>query len=238
MEKLSILGLVLLCFGIPLSAFSFFVFLNTGLTAFGLACVILGGTMVLTPWSPVPEPSVKGMMEGSCLNIEALLEEFDAVEKAIYLPPSENKVYSYVSLSSNPGDLDLKKIISAPRRVITDSGGHPGLFIFSPGGELVRKSGIEPDMGLEAALSLILVDFVELVDSVEFSEENGKIEVRLRNPQLDTEFPTYKKILGSIPTSVAGCVIAFSLDLPIKFTGERREGNEIIAKFKVVSESG
>lgn len=238
MEKLSILGLGLLCFGAPVSIFSFCVFSNTGLTAFGLACVILGGTMILTPWNPIPEPSIKGMLEGSCLNIEALLEEFDAEEKAFYLPPSGDRIYSYVPLSSNPDSVDLNEVFSAPKRVITDSGGAPGLFVFPPGAELVRNSGIGFDMGLEAALSFILMDFVEIVDSVEVVEDNGQIEVRLRNPQLDTDFPIHRSVLGSIPTSIAGCVIAFSLDSPVKFAAERRHKNEIIARFEVVSESG
>lgn len=238
MEKLTISGLVLLCFGIPLSAFSFFVFSNTGLTAFGLALIIIGGSMLLTPWSPVPAPPIKGMLEGSCLNIEALLEEFNAEEKAIYLPPSEGRIYSYVPLNSNSGDLDLKEIMSAARRVITDSGGNPGLFIFPPGAELVKKSGIGSEMGLEAALSFVMVDFVEIVDSVETIEEGDEIEVRFKNPQLDTEFPLYRKVLGSIPTSVAGSVMALSIGSPIRFKEEKVKEKEITARFKVVSESG
>lgn len=235
MEKLSILGLIFLGFGVPLTIFSFFVFSNTGLVAFGLACMILGGTMVLTPWNPVPEPPIKGMLEASCVNIEALLEEFDAEERAIYLPPSNGRTYSYVPLSS--GDLDLEEILSTPRRVITESGGSTGLFIFPPGGELARKAGIGADMGLEAALSFVMVDFVEIAESVDVVEEDGMIEVRLGNPQLDTDFSIYKKVLGSIPASIAGCVTAFTLDRPVRFTDERAEGEEIIARFEVVSES-
>lgn len=238
MEKLSVLGLIFLSLGIPLTIFSFFLFSNTGLTAFGLACIILGGTMVLTPWNPIPEPSIKGMLEGSCLNIEVLLEEFDAEEGAIYLPPSENRVYSYVPLSSNPDTPDLDRILSAPRRVITDSGGSPGLFVFPPGSELIRNSGIDADMGLEAALSFVLNDFVEVVDSVVTTREGNEIEVRLGNPQIATDFTTYRRVLGSIPTSIAGSVIAFALNSPVKFSGEVREGDEIKASFRVVSESG
>ena len=194
--------------------------------------------MVLTPWNPVPEPSVKGMLEGSCLNVEALLEEFEAEEKAVYLPPSEDRTYSYIPLSSNSGNLDLEKVTSAPRRIITDSGGSPGLFVFPPGAELIRNSGIDRSMGLEAALSFVLVDFVEVVDSVEVLREMDEIEVRLRDPKLNTDFTTYRRVLGSIPTSIAGSILAYSIDSPVRFTGERREEKETIARFRVVSESG
>lgn len=238
MDKLSFFGLAITCFGIPITIVSFAVFSHTGLFAFGLACTILGGTILLTPWNPIPEPPVKGMMEGSCLNIEALLEEFNAEEKAIYLPPEEGGVYSYSPLASNPEPSSLKDVMKAPRRIVTDAGGGPGLLIFPPGSELIKHSGIDQDVGLEAALDYVLVDFVELVESLQVIDRGEVIEIVLNNPRIDTEFSRFRRVLGSLPVSVAGSVIAFSLNSPVKFEGEDFEESEITARFRVVFDSG
>jgi len=228
-------GLAMAFFGVPFTAFSYLVLLSVPLTALGLACVILGATIVLTPSSPVPKKAIRAMVEGSCVNVEALLEEFNATEKAFYLPPREGRVYALVPLRSNPHLPDADKVMKAPLRVITQVGGSPGLLVFPPGSELIRLSGLSSGGGLEDALRHVLVDFVEAVESVKAVREDDRVVVDLEKPRVGTDFPNYGRVLGSLATSIAGCVLAFCLEVPVLFNEERAEGKKVRAVFRVIS---
>ncbi len=238
MERISWFGVALISFGIPLMTFSFFVFSRTGITAFGLACAIMGGVLVLTPWSPVPEPPVKSMVEGSCVNVEALLEEADARGRAVYLPPNEGQVYAFVPIESDPEFSDFADLATAPKRIVTEIAGVPGLTVFPPGSEIVRSSSLGREMGLEAALHHVMVDFIEAVEGVQALREGDEIRVRFSNPQIDTDHPRFRKSLGSLPVSLAASVISHALNSPVRIVEERPHDDEIEAVFEVMSENG
>lgn len=228
-------GLALALFGIPFAAFSHWILSNVPLTALGLACIILGATIMCTPSSPVPKQATRMMVEGSCVNIEALLEEFNATEKALYLPPREGRVYALVPLKSNPRLLDADEARRAPIRVITRAGDGLGLLIFPPGSELVRLSGITADSSLEDALSQVLVDLVEAVESVRAVREGDTIIVDLVGPRLRTDFQRFRRVFGSLEASIAGCVLASCLEAQILFEEERMDGRKARAVFRVIS---
>jgi len=222
-------------FGLPLTAFSYWVLSSVPLTALGLACVILGVTIVLTPSSPVPKRAIRAMVEGSCVNVEALLEECNATGKAFYLPPKEGRVYVFVPLRSNPHLPDASDVMRAPMRVITEARGSPGLLIFPPGSELIRLSGLSSGSGFEDALRDVLVDFVEAVEDVKAVGEGDRVVVDLVKPRLRTDFPRLRKVLGSLVTSIAGCVLASCLEVPIVFDEEQADGKRVRAVFRVMS---
>jgi len=228
-------GLAMVFFGVPFTAFSYWILSSVPLTALGLACVILGATIMLTPSSPVPKGAIRAMVEGSCVNVEALLEECNVTEKAFYLPPREGRVYVFVPLRSNPHLPGAGEVMRAPIRVITDAGGCPGLLIFPPGSELMRLSGISSGSGLEDALRYVLVDFVEAVESVKAVGEGGRVVVDLVKPRLRTDFPRFRRVLGSLVTSIAGCVLASCLEVPVVFDEEQADGERVRAIFMVIS---
>jgi hypothetical protein len=228
----------LLIFGFPLAAYSYFILSNVPLLALGLACIILGATAMLIPSSPVPTHTVRAMVEGACVNIEALLEEFDASEKAVYLPPRDGRVYAFVPLRANPGASLAWAAMEAPMRVVTEAGGEPGLMVFPPGSEVVRLSMISPEAGVEEALNHVLVDFLEAVGSVKAVSEGGRVVVDLEKTRFETEFPRFRQVLGSIVVSTSGCVLSTVLGIPVLLQDEQVERGKTRAVFTEVAEGG
>jgi hypothetical protein len=228
----------LIVFGGPFAAFSYLVLLNVPFTALGLACVVLGATLMLTPSSPVPVHTIRAMVEGSCVNVEALLEEFDARWKAVYLPPRDGRVYAYVPLTRNPGASAAWAAMGAPLRVVTEVEGEPGLLVFPPGSEVVRLSMLSPDAGIEEALNHVLVDFVEAAESVKAVREGGRVVVDIKTSRVETEFPRFRMVLGSLCTSIVGCVLSTVLGVPLLVQDEQVDGRSIRVIFLEVPRAG
>ena len=228
----------LVVFGLPLAVYSYLILENVPLLALGLACVILGATAILIPSSPVPAHTIRAMVEGSCVNIEALLEEFNARERAVYLPPRDGRVYAFVPLRGNPGASVAWAASEAPLRVVTEAGGEPGLMVFPPGSEIVRLGLLSPEAGVEEALGHVLVDFLEAVESVRAVREGGRVVVDMKGARVETEFPRYRMVLGSINTSTAGCVLSTVLEVPLLLQDEQVEEGVVRAVFREVPHGG
>lgn len=237
-DRYTALGLGLVVFGVPLAVFSYLVLLSVPLTSLGLACIVLGVTVMLTPSSPVPAHTIRAMVEGSCVNIEALLEEFDARERAVYLPPRDGRVYAFVPLASNPGVSAAWAASEAPVRVVTEAGGEPGLLVFPPGSEVVRLSLLSAEAGVEEALSHVLVDFLEAVESVRAVRDGGRVVVDMTVSRAETEFPRYRQVLGTLSTSTAGCALSTVLRVPLTLQDEQVDERRIRAVFAEVPRSG
>ena len=167
LDRYQLLGLSLISFGAVFASYSYLVLLSVPLTALGLACIILGSTLLMVPGSPVPKHQVRAMMEGSLVNVEALLEEFDVKGKAVYLPPNEGRVFAFIPVqeSVDLGAIDPRRV---PVRVLSEAGGVRGVTVFPPGSEAVRLSLLPGEVGAEDALNHVLVDFIEAVESVKF----------------------------------------------------------------------
>ena len=237
LSRYDALGLGLILFGIAFAEYSYLFLLNVPFVALGIACVIIGANLVLLPDNPVPTHQIRAMMEGACVNIEALLEEFDASERAVYLPPREGRVYAFVPLANGVGS-GLYGFEKAPLRVLTEVSGEPGWFLFPPGSEVVRLSVLSEDYGVEEALNYVMVDFLEAVQSVKTVEDGGRVVVELRVPRVSTDFPRFQRVLGSVPCSLAGCVLASVLGRPVLFSDEEVDGGTVRGFFEVLSVVG
>jgi hypothetical protein len=218
-----LVGLGLVGFGLVLAGFAYLVLSSVPLAALGLACVVLGATAASLPENVVPRSAVRAMLRGATLNIEALLEEFDVRGGAVYLPPRDGLVSAYLPVASNPGPPSLEALRGAPRRVVTLAGGQPCLMVFPPGAEVVRVSELGEGVGLEEALSYILVDVTELCSSLRASEAEDVVVLEMRGVKAETEAPRYRELLGSIPSSLAACVVAAVLRRPVRLLGEEFE---------------
>ena len=238
LDRYSGLGLGLIVFGVPSALFSWFVLLNTPLTALGLGCVVLGGTLVLVPSSPVPRETVRAMVEGACIGVEALLEEFDARLPCVYLPPREGRVYAYVPLSTSPGYEGVAAAMRAPLRVLSDAGGGRALMVFPPGSEVVRIAGLEEESGMDEALGYVLVDFLEEVERVKAVRAGDRVVVEMAGSRVETGFPRFRMVMGSLPTSIAGCVLAATLGKPVALVDEDASGKSLTATFRVLESVG
>jgi len=251
MNRFRAVGIALVVFGAILAVFSYFVIISVPLTSLGIAFCILGCVVLIFPEYLVPHQVVKGMISGSVANIEAVLEEFAAIHKAIYLPPRDGKIYAYVPLLANPSYPKLSEIIDVPKRIICNVDGHPGLFIYPPGSDVVAVAGVagvetleEEKKGndfslqdflpqLENAISYLIVDFSELASKVQVDFEENKVFLRIKNVKLNVDAPRFTKVLGSPPASLAACTIAGITKMPVKIIEEKEERKWVRVVFEV-----
>ncbi len=126
------LGIGLISFGAPFTIYSYLVLMNVTFTAFALSCIILGATLLMIPSNPVPAHQIRSMLEGSLVNIEALLEEYDVNGKAIYFPSSDGRVNCFVPINEIEEPMS-NKIDDIPLRIFTKMGVLSGLLVFPPG---------------------------------------------------------------------------------------------------------
>jgi hypothetical protein len=231
LDNYSYLGLGFIGFGVLFAGFSYWVLLNIPLTSLGLATVILGATLLLIPSNPVPRRRIRAMVEASLVNIEALLEEFDVMGKAVYLPPVDGRVNAFITVNEETASLVYDNI---PSRVLTESSGEPGVLVFSPGSEVVRLALLPEDIGAEDALNSVLVDFTELADAVKAVVELNQVIVEVTGSKSSSDYGRVNNSMGSLPVSVSGSVLAYVYDKPVRYLREEIKNDVVNGFFQLV----
>lgn len=226
-------GLVLSSFGLVLTLFSYYILLNVTLTALGIACILLGLTITLTPSNPMPKNVVKSMLESSCVNIEALLEELNVRGKATFAPPNDGHVKAFIPLTSNPDPPLTVELLNVPKRMLTETGGKPCLMLFPPGSELVKLSSINQESVLEDALRTVLVDLTEITKSVKAVRREDRVIVEFEDSRVKLDFPRFKESLGSLSTCISACVLATVLNAPVRVDKEKHDNGRVRVTFSV-----
>jgi hypothetical protein len=230
LDRYQYVGIGFISFGVLFSAFSYLVFLSVSLTALGLSTIILGATLLLVPSNPAPAHQIRAMVEASLVNIEALLEEFDVMGEAVYLP-LDDRVSAFIPIEEG---MELKLDTGGISvRVLTESNGVPGVMVFPPGSELVRLALLPEDILIEDALNAVLVDFVELANSVKVVSEGSQILVELVSPKVGSDYDRVNRSLGSLSVSISGCVIADIMGEPVFFLREESVDNILTGFFRV-----
>jgi hypothetical protein len=224
------LGIGFISFGVIFASYSSLVFLSIPLTALGLSTIILGATLLLVPSNPIPAHQIRAMVEASLVNIEAMLEEFDVMGKAVYLPQDE-RIGAFIPIEEGQESSNI--VDKVPVRVLTESNGVPGVLVFPPGSELVRLALLPVEILLEDALTAVLVDFSELADSVKTVSQDDQILIELVSPKVGSDFDRVNNSLGSLSVSISGCIIAHSVNKPVYFLREEREENILTGFFRV-----
>jgi hypothetical protein len=200
-----------------------------------LALIVLGGSVVLIPRSPIPYNAVMGMVEGACTNVEILLEEFDARERAWYLPPREGRVFCFVPLVTGVKPAVVWATMRVPVRMLSEPMGVPGLMVFMPGSEILRLSQLGDKVGLEDAMVYVLVDYLEGAESVKAVREGNSINVFISRPRLRTDWPRFNNVLGSFLVCVLGCVAVQVLKAPVRVIEEKAERRGLRVRFEVLA---
>ena len=231
MDNYQYLGIGFISFGAIFSVYSYLVFLSVPLTALGLSTIILGATLLLVPSNPAPAHQIRAMVEASLVNIEALLEEFDVMGGAVYLPPNDDRVSAFIPIEE--GQESTIRADRIPVRVLTESNGVPGVMVFPPGSELVRLALLPEDMLLEDALNAVLVDFAEMANSVKAVSEDDQVLVELVSPKVGSDYDRVNHSLGSLAVSVSGCIIADITGKPVYFLREETTDSKVSGFFKV-----
>ena len=227
-------GAGIAAFGAVVAYVSYYLLFSVPFAALGVACVILGGATLTLPESPVPSGAVRGVIQASVLNVEAVLEEFDVHEKAVYLPPRDGESIAFVPLSSNPHLPAIEALLSAPRRLVSEAGGVPVLMVVPPGAELVRASELSEASGLEDAIQYILTEVSELCSSAKAVTTGDRLVLEMKGIKVKTEAAKYLLCLGSIPASVAASVAATVLKKGVTINSEDIDGKSSTATFRML----
>jgi hypothetical protein len=230
----TLLGFILISIGIGLSIVAFFKFNSSLFTAIGIAVFVLGATTMLLPDDPIPPGNLYAMLRGSLYNLEAILEQFEAKERAIYLPRRGGRSRAYIPLGEVDNSL-ISKLLTAPPRLVMDVDRKLGLMIFLPIGEDLLNS-IDEDISTEEALRHTLIEGLGLIKSLKETRDGGDIIIQMKGSTLDVDLPRYGSILGSIQTSIAGSVLANSYKAPISLKEENNTGKTITAIFRVIKD--
>ena len=240
MDRYQKVGLGLAIFGAILALYSQLFLAIIPFTAFGLASIILGVAITMVPDSPISSQIVTTMVEASCAQVEAVLEDIRAKERAAYLPTKDGKVVAFIPFKPS----DYSSTWEAKEKIlglVVTIRGAPSLIIRPPGSEIVRQAGLErggDESDVDKALSNVLVDFLEAADSVKTISEGNTILVMINKPRIKTDYPLFNHVLGSFVTSLSGCIVAHVLDKPMKLVDEQVTDTFVKATFEVPPGSG
>lgn len=196
-------GISLLIFSIPFTVFAFLIISNIPLTALGIGLLILSISILLTPIRVVPPHAVRAVMEGSVLGLEAILEELDISERGFYVQSPSGRVYVYVPIH---GEAKPPNVVSEPSGLIYKESGSEYLVLVPPASELVKSPELS-GMDIESALNYVLVDLMEVAESVEVVM-NHVVLVKLKKVKSQVSAGRFKTVFGSLEASIAACISA------------------------------
>ncbi len=194
---------------------------------------IRGGDINMTS-SSLSAHDVRAMIEGSCVNIETLLEEFNARGRAVFLPPRDGSVYAFVPLEPNGKPSTAWAASESPINVLIDANGELGLMIFPPGSEVIGLSQLNHKYGIEKALKYVLIDFLGAVESLKADRRQGGVVVEMIVSREPTKFPMCKQSFGTLPTSIAGCILSTVLEVPLRLLYEQEEERIVSSTFEEI----
>ena len=225
-------AIVLTGFGTVLTLYSYFIVDIIPLAALGISCIILGFTALSLPRHIGGGPGMRAMLQGATLSVEAVLEQFD-VGRATYLPPVDGGViFAYVPLSSQLSTPSLSKMRQAPKSLVSNN--QEGLLVYPVGSELNRIPEFQDGLSLEERLRYVLVESADLCSRVMVEETGNLIVVGMKGADLDIQGQKYQNSLGSLPSSLAACVIATLHDKPVALLEEMKAGDRLIARFRLL----
>ena len=204
MDRSSTLGVGLTVFASLLTLWSHLFLTNIPLTALGIGLIILGISILLTPAHPVPPHTVRALLEGSTLNIEALLEELNVTNKGYYVRGADGRVYVFIPIDrdSGPpiGEFEF-------RGLVTKVNDERYLTIIPPSSEIANiQEMLEAEF--DDALSYVLVDLSELAESVETYTAGDHVVVRVKRPRGHVASWRFRNVLGSLEASIAASLLA------------------------------
>ena len=198
--------------------------MNIPLTALGIGLIILGISILLTPAHPVPPHTVRALLEGSTLNIEALLEELNITNKGYYVRGADGRIYVFIPIDrdSGPpiGEFEFKGLVTKvnDKRYLT---------IIPPSSEIVNIQELS-EAEFNDALSYVLVDISELAESVETYTVGYHIVVRVKKPRGYVASWRFRNVLGSLEASIAASLLAKRYGLSKVVDEMDMEGERII----------
>ncbi len=231
-RRTSISSLGLASFGAVLTLYSYFIVHVVPFAALGISCIILGFTIISLPRRIGGGPGMRAMLQGASLGLEAMLEQYN-VEKATYLPPVDGgEVFAYVPLTHSIETVSLSEMRRAPKTL--SGNGQKAMLVYPVGSELGKIPEFQDGLSLEERLRYILVESTEICSRVMVEQTGNAIIVGMEGANADIRGQKYGRSLGSLPSSIAACVIAALHDKRVSLLEERKMGNRLIARFQLL----
>ena len=227
MDKLNIFGAGLTVFSTVLTIWSYLFLSNIPLTALGVGLIVLGVSFILTPTHPIPPHTVRALLEGATLNIEAILEELNISNRGYYVRAADDRVYVLIPIGRDAGppsrEFEVKGLIAKnhDRRY---------LLVIPPSSEIIQVEEVSR-AGFNDALSYVLVDLTELAESVETSSGERFI-VRVKKPRGHLTSLRFRNVLGSLEASIAASLLAKTYGI-VRIASEVDEGYERVITLEV-----
>jgi hypothetical protein len=223
---------VLAIFGVALTLYSYLVSV-VPLAALGISCIILGFTAVSLSRNTGGGPGLSAMLQGATLSVEALLDHY-VVQRATYLPPVDDGVVSaYIPLSPETETPSQSEMRKAPKSLVGNN--QKGLLLYPVGSELSRIPEFQDGLSLEERLRYVLVESANICSQVMAEETGNLIIVGLKGADLNIQGQRYMASLGSLPSSLAACVIAALHNKPVILLEERRTSDRLTAVFQLLA---
>jgi hypothetical protein len=227
-------ALALTALGTILTVYSFLLTRIVFLEALGVSCIILGFTALSLPRHTTSDRSVHTMLQGSSANLEALLEPY-SVGRATYLPPIDGgTVSAYIPLGLDASPLALNEMRKAPKGTVGKD--QKGVLVNPVGAELGKMPEVQDGVSLENTLRFVLVESAALCSQVSSKESRGLVYLHMRRVRGRILGSKYQDSLGSLPSSLAACIIATFLNSPVMLIEERKTGSDLVARFRVATQ--
>jgi hypothetical protein len=175
---------------------------------------------------------MKAMLQGAALSFEAQLEQY-TVRRATYLPPDDGGLISaYVPLGSEIETLNVNEMRYAPKNLSNNN--QKGLLVYPVGSELTRIPDFVDGLSIDEKMRYVLVESANLCSRVMVEETGGLVIVAMKDADVKIQGEKYQSSLGTLPSSLAACVIAIVHNKPVTLVEEKRDGDGMIAVFQLL----
>ena len=227
------LGTILLSISIPMMALSILIFYNLQLFYVSLGVFVVGLAAFSVSERPIFPYVIREMIESSALNVEAIIEEFDARGKGIYLNKGGRSVAFIPFTELVEVDKEtLEEIISLPLRVLNKG----GVFVFIP----MPLVEVEGEVSDESFLRQVLVEYLDFADDVKLvksvADKGIKLRVSIENPKGKyLNIPRYEKTLGHLEGSIALSALSKYYGKPVRFIGEAKATKSLIIEGEIIN---
>jgi len=235
------IGVTLLVAGAISAPVFYFVAESIPLTALGLSAVLLGVIALLLARSlpQLPPRAAQVLLETGLDNLAGLLEELGLEGKAVYLPSklAAGRARALIPLHPNSGGPQVTREVAD--RLIVDYGPGAqdvGVLVTTPGTAAAGLLDSSPGAGsaeLEAALSRILVGYLDVATSVQVAQEPGRVTASLGGVRFEHRDSRTHRSLGTPLASIVATIVSEGLERPITIGSEERVGDRIIVRLEV-----
>ena len=226
------------------------IFVSSTLVFIGLGLIFWG---LIFPYIRREEYARKSLLDSSLHSQSALLNQMCKrlryKGEAIYLPPKyladPDTVRVYIPMKK--GTLQFSELTDLQKRAVNSSIDFPsGILLIPPGAELAKlfERILETSftrlnlINLQAQISDLLVDELEIVGKIEMRVLNNSVVVSLENSRFCSlsEEVAHKYALGSVLSSAIACAITKASGKPLRIeeqqTSER--GRSLVINYRLL----